>query len=202
MNNKVMKMVVLSIVLLLLFNACGKSRKDRDVNEMLEHQNTVPFTNVTSSEEIEKTTLTETTVPTVLFDDANGTLELEEVEAENKQVNTNKTESTKIEPKPTEPKPAEAKPTEPKPTEAKPTEPKPTEPEPTEPEPTESKSGKLSLEVYNSMSSAEKQACYESFESMEAFLEWYDAALAEYEANRDVANFDGSSVDLGDLIGK
>lgn len=60
--------------------------------------------------------------------------------------------------------------------------------------------GSLSYEEYIAMSGEEQQKYFESFESVEAFFEWYNAAKAEYEANREEIEVDGE-IDLGDYIG-
>lgn len=55
----------------------------------------------------------------------------------------------------------------------------------------------LSYEEYMAMSPAEQQAYYESFPTLEEFIAWHNAALAEYEAGQDVPVVTGP-IDIGD----
>ena len=107
----------------------------------------------------------------------------------------------------TEPEqPSEAE-TTPEETVEEPTEPamEPTEPsaEPTEgeeevTEPTESgNSGITSYEAYLNMTGDQQRAFMESFDSIEAFFVWLNAAKAEYEAQNPGADIGDGSIDLG-----
>lgn len=56
---------------------------------------------------------------------------------------------------------------------------------------------------YNAMSAEEQQAWFNSFESVEAFFEWYNNAKAVYEANDDSIIIDGNtSIDMGEIAKK
>lgn len=55
----------------------------------------------------------------------------------------------------------------------------------------------LSYEEYMALSPAEQQAYYESFPTLEEFIAWHNAALAEYEAGQDVPVVTGP-IDIGD----
>ena len=114
------------------------------------------------------------------------------------------TEPEPIDPQPDTPKPNVPKPTEPKPTEPKPTEPKPTEPKPTEPEPTESKptdgDAVAEFEWFQNLSPSEQQKYMESFDSIDAFFTWYNAAREAYEKDNQVIEVDGGAIDIGAII--
>lgn len=56
-------------------------------------------------------------------------------------------------------------------------------------------------EAYHAMSGAEQKAYLESFESIEAFFEWYNAAKAEYEAAHPSIEIENGSVDLSQITG-
>lgn len=56
-------------------------------------------------------------------------------------------------------------------------------------------------EAYHAMSGAEQKAYLESFESIEAFFEWYNAAAAEYEAAHPDIEIENGSVDLSQITG-
>lgn len=80
-----------------------------------------------------------------------------------------------------------------------------TAPEETKPEnndPTEAPSAEnVTYEQYNAMSPEEQLAFFESFDSMEEFVRWYNDAKAKYEAeNPDIEIGDGE-IDVGDIIG-
>lgn len=75
-----------------------------------------------------------------------------------------------------------------------------TEPEETTPSTTPD-SAVTSYEAYNAMSPDEQLAFYNTFESMEDFVAWYNAAKAEYDAqNPDIEIGDGN-IDMDDIIG-
>lgn len=62
--------------------------------------------------------------------------------------------------------------------------------------------GSLSYEEYIAMSGEEQQKYFESFESVEAFFEWYNAAKAKYDEENESIEIGGDgSIDLGDIIG-
>lgn len=102
----------------------------------------------------------------------------------------------------TTPTPPTTKPQETKPQATKPQETKPQETTPPETVPVKPDGTKVSFEQYNNMSSADQQAFFESFENVDAYLAWYDAALKEYENSKNVIEIAGGSVDLGELMQK
>ena len=57
----------------------------------------------------------------------------------------------------------------------------------------------VTYEEYLSMTPAEQQAHYEQFPSLEAYIAWHNAALAEYEDSQSSIEVTGS-VDIGDYI--
>ena len=73
------------------------------------------------------------------------------------------------------------------------------ETEATEPEATED-DGEMTYEKFMSMSAADQQAFMNSFPSVEAFFEWFEAAKEAYEASRNEIEIGDGSFDLGDLI--
>lgn len=80
--------------------------------------------------------------------------------------------------------------------ESKPTEPKPTEPGATEPE---DGIHYVSYEEYNNMTPAEQVAYYNQFPSMEAFVQWYNEAKAEYDREHGAIDVGDGDIDLGDI---
>lgn len=91
----------------------------------------------------------------------------------------------------------EIKPVATKPQVTNPPETKPAETLPANPEKTS-----LTFDQYQNLSSADQQAYFESFDTMEAFLAWYDAAMKEYEESKNVVEIAGGAVDLGELMNK
>lgn len=57
-------------------------------------------------------------------------------------------------------------------------------------------------EQYNNMSGDAQQDFMESFDSIESFVAWYNAALAEYEAVSNPIEITDGVIDLGELIGE
>lgn len=79
-----------------------------------------------------------------------------------------------------------------------------TEPADTEQEtqkPTESVTEMTQYEWYHNLSGEEQMAFMESFDSMAAFFDWYNAAKAEHEQQRPSIDISDGNIDLGDLIG-
>lgn len=75
----------------------------------------------------------------------------------------------------------------------------PTEPEsgekPTAPDPEET-----TYEDYLAMTPEEQEVFFDSFPSMEAFMDWHNAAKAEYEDNEEGIIVDGGNINIGDYI--
>lgn len=80
------------------------------------------------------------------------------------------------------------------------TEPSESATDPSEPEATED-DGEMTYEKYMSLSAAEQYAFMNSFESIDAFFEWFNAAKAAYEASRNEIEIGDGSFDLGELGG-
>ncbi len=59
----------------------------------------------------------------------------------------------------------------------------------------------LTYEEYNAMSPTEQRLVMESFESVEAFFAWYNAAKEKYEKDHPALDAGDGSVDIGDLLG-
>jgi hypothetical protein len=60
--------------------------------------------------------------------------------------------------------------------------------------------GELTWEQYLALTSEQRYEYYKTFESMDAFFAWKNAAEAEYDATHTIPTIDGN-IDLGDLIG-
>ena len=66
--------------------------------------------------------------------------------------------------------------------------------------------GKMTYEKYIGLNGLEQQAFMETFDSIPTFIEWYNTAKAEYEANRKIIESDSvewaidGDIDLGDII--
>lgn len=73
----------------------------------------------------------------------------------------------------------------------------PTEPEASKPS---EDSGIMTYEKYCALSPAEQMAFFNTFESAEAFTNWYQNAKAEYEGQKNSVNVDGGIADLGDFV--
>ena len=61
------------------------------------------------------------------------------------------------------------------------------------------KPGSLTYAQYIALTTAQQQAYFQSFDSVDAFYDWLDAAEAAYEAGRDTVTGDGT-LDLGDFV--
>ena len=105
------------------------------------------------------------------------------------------------EPQQTEPKePQQTEPEEPQQTEPK--EPQQTEPEePAETKPSEVPEGEIDYETFLAMEPAQQRAYMESFESMEDFFIWYNAAKEAYELEHPSIDVGDGVIDLEDLFG-
>lgn len=93
--------------------------------------------------------------------------------------------------------------TRPAPTEPKATEPQqPSEPEETkQTEPIEVPEGEIDYEEFTAMSPTQQRVYMESFESLDAFFEWYNAAKEEYEQAHPPIDVGDGVIDMEDIIG-
>lgn len=66
--------------------------------------------------------------------------------------------------------------------------------------PTPPASGTTEFEWYNALSGDEQMAFMESFESVPAFFDWYNAAKAEYDALHPEIEVGDDVIDLGDQV--
>ena len=189
MYKRILVVLVVSVILLMMAG-CNKNVSP-DANESVNSTDNI-------AETIEETI--EETLPGVVsvedvIDDPRGAAEAQDEMHKDPE----STEAPAEPGKDTEKVPASA--TEPDET----TEPTQSETTPTQPAEEEQKSpdnsGLTDYERYNTMSGEEQMAFIESFGSIEAFVEWYNAAKAEYEAaNPDIEIGDGI-IDAGDLVG-
>ena len=102
----------------------------------------------------------------------------------------------------TEPQQTEPQQTKPQQTEPQQTEPQQTQPtEPDETNPTQAAEGKSDYELFMDMEPAQQREYMESFESMEAFFDWYNAAKEAYELAHPPIDVGDGVIDLEDLLG-
>lgn len=173
--------VLLAVVLVVIFAFSG--------NEEEAPPETEP---VVTAEETTVAT-TEATIPGLedsIFDE-----ETEETtEATEKTEETEETEET------APPEQDNTKPTKPKPTETEPAETDPAETEPTEAEPTVPSVEEMDYETFQKLSPAEQQAFVESFDSIEEFFAWYNAAKEAYEKANAPIEVGGGAIDIGAIV--
>ena len=104
---------------------------------------------------------------------------------------------------PVDTRPPQTEPSSTEPT--KPTEPSSTEPtKPTEPaqtEPMELPDGEIDYEAFIAMTPAQQRAYMESFESIDAFFAWYNAAKEAYEKDHPAIDVGDGVIDLEDITG-
>lgn len=67
--------------------------------------------------------------------------------------------------------------------------------------PTQTPSDSLTYEAFINMTADEQLAYIESFESDDAFFDWYNAAKSAYDNANSGTELDGGTIDLGDIIG-
>ena len=172
--------VCMIAVLLLILAGCGKQNVEESTTAAPE----------TTVEVAAEPTVTEESIPGVedsIFDDET------EPTVEETQPQTEATEPAETT-KPTEaPKPSETTP----PTEA----PQPSETTPPTETPQPETKPQSEYETFQNMSAADQQAHMESFDSMDAFFDWYNNAKAEYEAANPPIDIGNGSIDMGDLMG-
>jgi cytoskeletal protein RodZ len=192
MNRKVMQLLCV-IAALLLLTACRSGGGETTApSQPLPQQTTVPVLTLPEGEEVEE------------WDDP---IETEPVQTTEPQENTTEPSEDATEPQetPTEPQddPTEPQvdPTQP-PKETDPTEPPQQSTEPpatTQPQVGSRDPADLTYEEYLAMSPSEQQAHYEQFPSLEAYIAWHNAALAEYEKNQESIEVTGG-FDIGDFM--
>ena len=169
---------ILAVVSILLLTACGKTPNNLGVE-------TVPQTTATAPSQTTDTT--EDTIPAPSM----GVGERGDY-----------TDDSATEPsaESSEPEVTEPGTTEPGTTEPETTEPETTGPEDTTPvTPPDEEQTTLTFEEYLAMSVEEQEAFVESFESLEDFIAWWNAAKAAQEKEDNTITGD-PNVDLGDLI--
>ena len=169
---------ILAVVSILLLTACGKTPNNLGVE-------TVPQTTATAPSQTTDTT--EDTIPAPSM----GVGERGDY-----------TDDSATEPsaESSEPEVTEPGTTEPETTEPETTEPGTTGPEDTTPvTPPDEEQITLTFEEYLAMSVEEQEAFVESFESLEDFIAWWNAAKAAQEKEDNTITGD-PNVDLGDLI--
>ena len=186
------KKLLCAIATVLLLTACRSGGGETTVpSELLPQQTTVPTVTIPEGEGVED------------WDDP---VETDPVQTTEPQENVTEVSEGATEPQedpdepqtdPTEPR-KETNPTEPDP--ADPTDPQPTEPPATtQPQAGGSNPADLTYEEYLAMSPYEQQAHYEQFTSLEAYIAWHNAALAEYEENQSSIEVTGG-IDIGDFM--
>ena len=189
MNKKYASFIAILMVTVILLSSCGKAGKQESTTEAT-YESTVETLEPTVSEGTMET-LEEPYDPQVADDwqeDTNDKTKPEETKPEETKPEETKPEETK----PEETKPEETKPEETKPEETKPQETKPVETQPKDPLAEE-------YAAYLRMSPAEQQAFFESFDSPDAFFNWYNTAKAAYDASEHYIDISGGNVNLGEL---
>ena len=83
-----------------------------------------------------------------------------------------------------------------------PSETEPTVTEPAQTEPVQIPEGEIDYETFTAMDPALQRAYMESFESMDAFFEWYNAAKEAYEQEHPSIDVGDGIVDLEELVGQ
>ena len=174
MNRKLMKLLCCLAVLMMLTACRSGGGETKPVETVLP---SVPATTLPDGEGVEEWIQPDETEPAVT----------EEPAVENTETPEETTEPADIGEEPVVTVPAE---TEPKPTEA---------PVETQPQTGGRGPADVTYEEYLAMSPYEQQAHYEQFASLEAYIAWHNAALAEYEENQTSIEVTGG-IDIGDFI--
>ena len=196
------KMLLCAIAAVLLLTACRSGGGETTApSEQLPQQTTAPAVTLPEGEGVEDWDAPIETAPVQNTEPQAGSVQAT-VETTEPQENTTlpPKESDSTEPpvqntNPTEPPVQNTNP-------AEPTEPTKSEPEPpatTQPQAGGYNPADLSYEEYLAMSPAEQQAHYEQFPSLEAYIAWHNAALAEYEENQSSIEVTGG-IDIGDFM--
>ena len=208
------RMILCLAVFAILLTGCGKN-KNQETLPFEETSVAVATTETAAATEVVETT--EETIPGVedsIFDE-NGNVVTEPTETKGSE----ETEAS-TEPKETKPAGGTTVPTQPANSGESETPDSPAAPDPSQPaggagggtgstEPTESVeqettpsvSAQTEYEKFHAMSPAEQQAYMESFDSIEAFFEWYEQAAAEYEAAKPPIDVGDGNINLDDIIG-
>ena len=159
MNTKILALTFVLVMVISAFTACGKQREDAETTAAT----------------------TETLLPGVVEnifekeeDDDNSVTEETEAGENQAEIESEK-ETLSEEPLQDDTEQEESKPKETTPKETAPKETVPKQPE-----------GITDYEVYKAMSPDEQVAFYESFGSAEAFMEWFNNAKAEYDAQQTI----------------
>ena len=174
MNRKLMKLFCCLAALMLLTACCSGGVETKPVETA---PATVPATTLPNGEGVEEWVEPDETEPDMT----------EEPTIETTEAPEETTEPTHRDDEPDATVPAV---TEPKPTEA---------PVETQPQTGGRGPADVTYEEYLAMSPYEQQAHYEQFASLEAYIAWHNAALAEYEENQTSIEVTGG-IDIGDFI--
>lgn len=103
---------------------------------------------------------------------------------------------------PAQTEPAVTEPTATEPAATEPQQTQPTQPnQPTETEPVQIPDGEIDYETFVALDPAVQREYMESFESMDAFFEWYNAAKEAYEQAHPSIDVGDGVIDLEDLFG-
>ena len=65
----------------------------------------------------------------------------------------------------------------------------------------DSSTGEMTYEKYNAMSGDDQMAFFNTFDSVEAFMDWYNAAKEKYEAEHPAIEIEGGEIDLDAIFG-
>lgn len=208
--------LLLCVMIVALLAGCGRN-KTEETTQPAENPETIAAQEISTSPEtteaVDAPETTEATVPGVEANVFDGN--------ENTVTEPEKETTASTEPKETKPSGGSTTPTKPAgsggleepddidpPETSKPAEEaeKETEPsQPTEPENQETtppaSSTQSDYEIFQAMTPSEQQAYMESFESIDAFFDWYDQAKSEHEAANPSIDVGNGNIDLDEIIG-
>lgn len=103
---------------------------------------------------------------------------------------------------PEDTRPVQTEPTVTEPKETKPVVTEPAQTGPQQTEPVQIPEGEIDYETFTAMEPALQRQYMESFESMDAFFEWYNAAKEAYEQEHPVLDVGDGVIDVEDLLGQ
>lgn len=193
--NKNWKKLLCGLAAVLMLTACRSGGGETTApSAQLPTQTTAPAVTLPKGEGVEEwDDPIETTEPNVATEPREDSTEPPVSTTEPDEDPAQPTEQTE----PTDPPAQNTKPTEPS-DPAKPTDP-PAPPATTQPQAGGSDPADVTYEEYLAMSPYEQQAHYERFDSLEAYIAWHNAALAEYEENQGSIEVTGG-IDIGDFM--
>lgn len=190
-----MKKLLCAIAALLLLTGCRSGGGETTAPS---EQTTPPTVTLPNGEGVEEWGDPIETAPIQTTEPQTGTTQPPEGSTEPQTGSTQPPEGSTEPPENATQPPKQTDPTEPPVQNTDPTDP-PVPPETTQPQTGAADPADLTYEEYLAMSPYEQQAHYESFPSLEAYIAWHNAALAEYEENQSSIEVTGG-IDIGDFM--